>query len=118
MLWLNEITGEAAQYPRSIIETGDGGYAMAGRTVDLNAQRYDGILVKLNEECETEWYELHGGRQNDYIFDLVQMENGGFAIVGSTLSFDRGGLDGWLVLTNEEGEFESQFFLLPVMTIG
>ncbi|MDP8238234.1 MAG: T9SS type A sorting domain-containing protein [Candidatus Hatepunaea meridiana] len=108
--WSDEITGEAALYGTSIIETADGGYAMTGLTEYLDAQRYDGILVKINDEREVDWYQLHGGRQNDWLSDLVQTEDGGFAMIGATLSFDRNGLDGWLVRTDENGEFRDQSF--------
>ncbi len=102
--WSDEVSGDGVIYATAVIETNDGGYAMTGRTDDLDAQRYDGILVKVDDEREVDWYQLHGGRQDDWLFDLVQTEDGGYAMVGSTLSFNVPGLRGWLIITDENGE--------------
>jgi hypothetical protein len=59
----------------SVIETSDGGFALAG---DAGSAVY---LVKTDSEGNLEWEETYSGG-NDHCYSLTQTEDGGYALVG------------------------------------
>jgi len=103
-IWSESYGGDSSDLGNGIIETRDGGYAIAGLTDSFGEGGEDAYLVKINENGEEEWSQTYGGRQDDGFYSLIQLEDGGFVLVGRTESFGEGGLDFYVVRTNEEGE--------------
>lgn len=93
----------------ALVETFDGGYALAGGTGSFSIDEYDVWLVKTDEFGNMEWNRTYGGEKGDIAYSLVESSNGGYAIAGSTRSFGAGDEDFWLIKTNEQGvpEFHS-----------
>jgi hypothetical protein len=88
----------------SLIETYDGGYAMAGSSGSgLSANFW---LVKTNNSGNIEWIQTYGGSDYDFAYSLVETADGGFAIVGYTGSFGAGNAIFWLVKTDGYGNME------------
>ena len=83
----------------SLVETSDGGFALAGDTNSFDAADYDFWLVKTNAFGKVEWNQTYGGAAFDGASSLVETFDGGFALAGSTESFGAGGSDFWLVKT-------------------
>jgi predicted secreted protein len=83
---------------RGLIQTADGGYAMAGYTNSFGAGGSDVWLVKTDASGNMQWNKTYGGTNDDpYAVSLVQTDDGGYAIGTSTSSFGVGGRDFWLV---------------------
>jgi len=53
---------------------------------------------------ETLWTKTYGGVEIDAGFSIQQTFDGGYIIAGHTTSFGAGGVDVWLIKTNENGE--------------
>jgi hypothetical protein len=53
---------------------------------------------------EIEWQRTYGGEDDESLYSMTQTMEGGFALVGSTTSFDRGEGDVWVVITDEMGD--------------
>ena len=87
---------------RSLIETFDGGYALAGVTYSSSAYE-DFWLVKTDEYGNVEWNQTYGGEYSDWAYSLVETSDGGYALCGYTRSFGAGEDDFWLVKTDEYG---------------
>lgn len=49
------------------------------------------------------WHRTYGGGRTDAGHDAIRTSDGGFAVAGSTASFDVQPFDGWLVKTDAEG---------------
>lgn len=49
------------------------------------------------------WARAYGGRMGDQALDVVPAPDGGYAVAGWTQSFGAGGIDGWIVRVDEEG---------------
>ena len=77
--------------PSSIIQTVDGGYALAGYTESFGAGHEDFWLVKVNHVGEVFWSVTFGGEHGDECRSLIQLENNGFALAGNSGSFGEGG---------------------------
>jgi hypothetical protein len=85
-----------------LVQTADGGYALAGNTRSYGAGARDLWLVKTDASGNTQWDKTYGGTDNDFASALVQTADGGYAVTGYTSSFGIG-QDAWLVKTNSAG---------------
>ncbi|MHA1978378.1 MAG: hypothetical protein ACW98F_08470 [Candidatus Hodarchaeales archaeon] len=89
----------------SLIQTTDGGFALAGGTSSFGTGE-DGWFVKTDANGQTEWNTTIGGSAGDAVGDPIQTADGGFVLGGSTESYGAGGLDFWLVKTNSTGQVQ------------
>lgn len=99
--------GEDVEFCRSIIQTTNGGYALVGYTESFGAGEEDIWLVVTDEDGEPLWERTYGGESEDWCYGVIQLDNGGFLLAGSTESFTEGTRDFWLVFTDEDGVQES-----------
>ncbi|WP_299435767.1 hypothetical protein [uncultured Aquimarina sp.] len=104
----------------SIVQTNDNGYFITG-FLDVSASNGEGNDdfqkhgvgefwgIKLNAAGEKEWRRYFGGTNNDRSYDVVQTEDNGFLMIGSSESDDfditnsNGSYDFWVVKVNTEG---------------
>ena len=85
-----------------LIQTSDGGYALVGDTRSFGAGSYDVWLVKTDSNGGAQWNRTYGGVDGDYGHFIMETENGGFVMTGTTVSFTAGLNDLWLVKTEIE----------------
>jgi hypothetical protein len=92
----------------SLVQTSDGGYALAGMTESFGhgSDRDDFWFVKTDSSGNMEWNQTYGGTIREYGFCLVQTSDGGYAFAGTTCSFGAGNHDSWLVKTDAFGNME------------
>ena len=101
--WSSQLGGRGDDRAYEILETGDGGFAAAGKTESFGAGGSDFWLVKTGPSGETEWARTYGGKYNDEARGLVATLDGGFALGGFSWSFGAGLSDYWLVKTDGAG---------------
>ena len=70
----------------SLIQTSDGGYAIAGSTRSFSAGEADVYVVKLDANGNLQWTKTIGGPKREWGFSLTQTSDGGYAITGTTSS--------------------------------
>ncbi|MDP8240261.1 MAG: hypothetical protein P9X24_14320 [Candidatus Hatepunaea meridiana] len=105
-LW-SRVYGEGGEELDPIIACSDGGYAIGGSTYTYTVGgSYDFWLVKIDEEGDIEWHNSYGGRGSDFCRNLIQTDDGGYALGGETRSFGAGPKDFFLVKTDSDGEEE------------
>ena len=110
-LWSQSYGGGGNDYCYSVIQTEDGGFALAGYTQSFGAGRIDFWLIKTNEDGDSLWSQTYGGENDDACYSVIQTPDGGFVLSGGTTSFGGGSLDMCLVRTdNEGGELWSQTY--------
>lgn len=91
----------------SLVETLDGGFALAGYTGNFSFGNVDFWLVKTDEFGNMEWNRTWWGEADaDIARSLVATSDGGYAVLGTTGSFGAVGEDFWLVKTDEFGNME------------
>lgn len=102
--WSRTYGTEGTQVGRSLVETLDGGFVLAGFTTPDGFDRQDAWLVRVDADGETVWSETYGGRCNDEASSIVRAGDG-YAFLGTTRSdqSDRGDADLWLVAIDAEG---------------
>jgi len=104
ILWNKFFAGSGNDVGRSVQQTSDGGYIIAGYTESFGAGGYDVWLIKTDELGDTVWIRTFGGSSDDYGYSVQQTKDLGYILVGITNSFGSGGSDVWLIKTNSFGD--------------
>jgi len=104
--WIQTYGGTSPDVARSVIQTSDSGYLVAGDTMSLGAGDKDFWLIKVDSSGNHEWNKTYGGANADLPFSLVATGDGGYALAGRTQSFGAGSLDFWLVKVDSSGNHE------------
>ena len=85
----------------AVARTADGGFILAGRSEsggDVN-----GLLVRTDAQGRMLWDALHGGADDDVLYDVLPTADGGFVATGTTRSAGAGSDDAWLLRTDADG---------------
>jgi DNA replication initiation complex subunit (GINS family) len=104
--WTKTIGGKKGDVSLSLIQTSDGGYAIAGITTSFGAGEADIYLVKLDANGNLQWTKTIGGKKEDLGLSLIQTSDGGYAIAGYTSSFGAGGADVYVVKLDAHGNLQ------------
>jgi len=119
MEWGKTLGGSDDEECRSVCQTTDGGYVIAGYAysydgnVSGNHGEKDFWIVKLDEKGNIVWQRCLGGSMDDEAYDVIQIDDGGYLVVGMTFSNDgdvkgkHGNSDfgdAWVVKLSEEGK--------------
>jgi hypothetical protein len=102
MQWNKTYGATGDDIARSVVQTADGGYALAGNTYSFGASASDCYLVKTDAAGNMQWNKTYGGPSYDVAYSLVQTVDGGYALAGLTYSFGAGHNDFYLVKTDVE----------------
>jgi len=103
-LWTRAYGGGMGDYARSVQQTSDGGYIVAGRTGSFGSGGWEIYLVKVNGQGDTLWTRTYGGGSTDEAYSVQQTADEGYIVAGYTESFDAGSGDFYLVKTNGSGD--------------
>ena len=124
MEWNKTYGGTGWDYPNSLVQTFDGGYAIAGMTESFATRVSDCWLVKIDGSGNLEWNKTYGGTEGENAWCVQQTSDGGYAIAAETWSFGLqdgvGDCDFWVGKTDEHGvipEFPS-WIILPLLMIA
>ena len=104
--WEKTLGGSDGDYGRSVQQTSDGGYIIAGQTASYGSGSSDVYLVKTDSTGNSQWERTFGGVYLDYGFSVQQTSDGGYIIAGLTLlSLDQGSGedDAYLIKTDSMG---------------
>jgi len=100
-------TYKGPSWGRSLVQTGDGGYAIAGyKWVVEPVNVADFWLVKTDAAGNMQWNKTYGGADLDLAYSMIQTLDGGYAIAGETSSYGAGSDDFWLVKTDSSGNVQ------------
>jgi predicted secreted protein len=106
ILWNKTYGGTGADIAMAVVQSSDGGYAIAGRSAPLGSSINDFWLLKTDSTGNVVWNKTYGGTANDQPNSMVLTIDGGYAMFGATTSFGAGGSDAWLVKTDSNGNIQ------------
>jgi hypothetical protein len=103
--WNKTYGGTHGDTAHSLVATSDGGYAIAGTLTSEDVVQFDAWLVKVDAYGNMEWnktYGKFGVEDYDFFYSVIETSDGGFALAGSTYSFDEA-KNFWFVKTDSLG---------------
>ncbi|MGB0366872.1 MAG: hypothetical protein ACPGC8_04475 [Flavobacteriaceae bacterium] len=108
--------GSEEDIAHAIIPTQDGGFAVLGNTKSTNGDIEgknlavsDLLLIKYAANATPEWQATYGGSEDDRGHSLIQLSDGGYALLGYSMSQDgdasinQGQHDNWVIRTDASG---------------
>jgi hypothetical protein len=104
--WSHTYGGSGDDFAYSVVQTSDGGYALAGFTDSSGEGGFDFYLVKTDSAGNQNWSRTYGGSGDDLAYSLVATSDGGYALAGHTSSFGAGYYDFYLVKTDSAGNLQ------------
>ena len=100
------IGGMGSDYARSIVQTTDGGYIVAGNTWSYGQGGADVYVVKLDASGDIQWTRTVGGGYNDKAYSIIQLPDGSYVLAGYTFSYGQGGFDVYIVKLDATGNVQ------------
>jgi len=88
---------------RSVRQTLDGGYIIAGQTSSFGLGSVDVYLIKTDSLGEVLWDSAYGGTLHDWGFSVQQTFDGGYVVAGVTWSRGSGLVDAYVLKTDSLG---------------
>ncbi len=117
MKWMKLLGGTQEDIAHEVIATQDGGFAVLGNTqsidgdvTDKSREVSDLWLLKFSADFNLEWSKTYGGSADDRGHSLVQLSDGGFVLLGYSMSDDgdasanRGQHDNWVIRLDANGQ--------------
>jgi len=101
--WAKTYGGTNNDYGFTVVATADGGFAIAGYTTSYGTAGADSYLIRADSVGNLLWTATYGGSSSDYVYNLIQTADGGFALLGNTGSYGLGLSDVFLVKTTNTG---------------
>lgn len=102
-------TSTSSDFIYSICQTSDGGYFLTGATF-INANNYDGLVIKLDANLNTVFYKSYGTTGNDYGNRGFEISPGHYAVTG-TIALG-GSAKPSVVTFNDQGNVVSEGYLV------
>jgi hypothetical protein len=87
-----------------IIQTADGGYALAAMTMSFGAGSYEAWFIKTDANGNMQWNKTYGGTRADWANAVVETTDGGYALACFTdKGWGSGYYEFWLIKTDANG---------------
>lgn len=119
--WLFTYGGSGDDVANAVVRTADGGFAVLGYTqstdgdiTDKTATDSDYWVLRLDPTGNILWSRTYGGSADDRGADIINTQDGGFALVGFSRSSDgdatanAGFQDYWIVKLSSSGDLQWQ----------
>jgi hypothetical protein len=103
LTWQKAYGGTGTEMAKSIRQTRDGGYIVAGQTSSFGAGDINLWVMKLSSAGVITWQKRYGGTGDDYAGSIQQTQDGGYIVTGHTFSFGEGVCDAWVLKLDSTG---------------
>ena len=107
-VWQKTYGGIYNDIARSVQQTEDGGYIVAGYIYSFGARDFDFYVIKLDSNGNEEWEKTYGGIYNEEAYSIQQTKDGGYIVAGYTYMED----------TASFGEVWADFYVIKLDSNG
>ena len=90
----------------SIIQTTDGGFAIAGYTFSYAAGYEDMYIIKCTGSGTIQWTKTIGSSETDIARSIIQTTDGGYAIAGDIYNYNTTSADWFIVKIDAVGTIQ------------
>ena len=104
--WQCTYGGASYDVSRSVQQTSDGGYIVAGYTYSFGTGDSDFWVLKLDSTGNVDWQYMYGDAYSDYAYSIQQTNDGGYIVAGETDPF------------NVDPNLDSDFWVLKLDSAG
>lgn len=102
-IWEKTVGGKGYDWGYSVLQTGDGGFIVAGSTSSFGKGDYNAYLIKTDTTGNKIWEKNLGGDGDDFIYSVALSGDGGYILAGITNSFGDGRSTVYAVKTDASG---------------
>jgi uncharacterized delta-60 repeat protein len=107
--WQYTYGGKETEYLRSMQQTDDGGYILAGTTATFfKGDLYNIWVVKIASDGIIEWERSFGGFEPEWGYSIVQTEDGGYIVAGDKFNYTDVAYDFWILKLSPNGKIQWQ----------
>jgi len=103
MIWEKIVGGKGYDWGYSVLQTGDGGFIIAGRTSSFGKGDHAAYLIKTDASGNRIWEKNLGGDGDDSGYSVALSGDGGYIVTGITSSFGNGRSAAYAVKTDASG---------------
>jgi hypothetical protein len=103
MQWNQTYGGTNNEAASKIVETSDGGFALAGYTYS-NPYNYNPWLIKTDQNGNIQWNQTYESTNQEITHNLAITSDFGYALAGVNITSPN--FDYWLIITNQDGNLE------------
>jgi hypothetical protein len=103
-IWTKKYGGSGTDSGNAVQQTSDNGYIISGWTYSFGAGQCDAYLIKTNENGDASWTKTYGTTGYDYGGPVIQTDDDGYMISGSTDNSGSDGMDLYLIRTDSNGD--------------
>ncbi|MDK2914937.1 MAG: hypothetical protein PWQ79_1852 [Thermococcaceae archaeon] len=106
--WSKTYGGSDFEVPYTVATVPNGDIVVAGFTWSFGAGRFDGWLLRLDENGNIKWQKTYGGSDGDSFGSVAIDSNGDIIVGGWTESLGTGNGDAWVLRLDENGNVKWQ----------
>ena len=115
--WTGAYGGYAADESQCARQTFDGGYISIGYSHSFSAGSSDLYVVRIDDQGNDVWTSSYGGVNEDRGWSIDLTEDGGYILVGGTLSYGAGSRDVYLIRLASETSIEDNEIASPAFLV-
>ncbi|MBD3289012.1 choice-of-anchor D domain-containing protein [candidate division KSB1 bacterium] len=104
--WEKTYGGTFDDRPACFKKTTDGNYIIAGATKNTDNEGRNAYLLKIDAAGNEKWSKDYGGAGGETAKDILETDDGGFLVIGSTTSTGAGEFDVYLFKTDASGNVQ------------
>ena len=101
-MWMHTFGGSGSEDGRSVRQTKNGGFIIAGYTMSYGRGGADIFLIRTDNDGNQVWTQTYGGTTDDLGNAVEETHDGGFVVAGHSNSFGNG-VDAYLIRTDIDG---------------
>jgi hypothetical protein len=103
LIWAKTFGGPRDDEARSITQSPDGSFIVAGLTTSFGAGSADVLVMKIDSKGNLIWAKTFGGPRDDEARSITQSPDGSFIVAGLTTSFGAGSADVLVMKIDSKG---------------